>query len=189
MNATAQQTVTAKIQTDVGVTIKVERLEQAPDVALIRCKGYIDTYNYIQFSRMVDPLIDDGANRIVFEMSKVSYVSSTGIGAFLHFLKRVKPNNGNIVLVAMILKVLEVFQLLGFACFFDRADTIEEALPFFPGTPAKSAIPYNTMQALTDTFKRLEQLVPTEKLSCFYEEIVNILKCVEQLKCAKFGRG
>jgi anti-sigma B factor antagonist len=189
MNETNQQSVTAAAQTDVGVSIKVERLEQAPDVAMIRCKGYIDTYNYTQFSRMLEPVIDGGTNRLVFEMSKVTYISSTGIGAFLYLLKRVRPNSGNIVLMAMLPKVQEVFQLLGFECFFDRADTIEEALPFFPGSPAKSAIPFNTMQALTDTFKRLEQLVAREKLSKFYEEIVSVLKHIEQLKAAKFGRG
>ena len=48
-------------------------------------------------------------------------------------------------------------------------------------------IPDDEMQALTEAFLRVEQLLDKEKLSRFYEEIICLLKHIEKLKATKLG--
>ena len=66
--------------------------------------------------------------KVIFDCSKLTYVSSTGIGTFTVFLKSIKEKNGTIVLTSLQQKVLEIFQLLGFSKFFTIIDTLDESL-------------------------------------------------------------
>jgi len=165
-----------------GVTLKVERVTQVPDAALIRCEGYIDTYNAAAFQHRVQTVVEDGARHLVLELSKTSYISSSGVGAVVNLLKEARRRGGNMVLVRPTARVLEVFDLLGLLSFFDRADSVAEALRFFSQSATQPEIPYDAMQAITDAFKRLEHMVDREKLSGFYEQVVGLLKLIERLK-------
>ncbi len=102
----------------------------------------------------------------------------------VNLLKEARHRGGNLVLVRPTVRVLEVFDLLGLLSFFDRADSVDEALRFFPLPAAQPEIPYDAMQAVTDAFKRLERMVDREKLSGFYEQVVGLLKLIERLKSA-----
>ena len=110
-----------------SLELKLQKVGSVPGSVLISMKGYIDTYNASHFQRRVDEAIQAGYCRLIFDFSGITYVSSTGIGAFTHFLKEVRPRGGDLVLVGMITRVFEVFQLLGFSSFFNIEKTLEEA--------------------------------------------------------------
>jgi anti-sigma B factor antagonist len=95
--------------------------------------GYLDTYNSPEFQSHVNELINSGVKYILFNLSGLNYISSTGIGAFTSFMKILKQKKGNMVLLGIQEKVGEVFQLLGFTKFFKIAKTLEEALSFLKG--------------------------------------------------------
>ena len=111
-----------------SLELKLQKVSSVPGCVVVSMKGYIDTYNASHFQRQVDKAIQAGYCRLIFDFSGVTYVSSTGIGAFTHFLKEVKPRGGDLVLVGMITRVFEVFQLLGFSSFFNIEKTLEEAV-------------------------------------------------------------
>jgi anti-sigma B factor antagonist len=110
-----------------SLELKFQKVSSVPGGVAVSMKGYIDTYNASHFQRQVDKAIQAGYCRLIFDFSGVTYVSSTGIGAFTHFLKEVRPRGGDLVLVGMITRVFEVFQLLGFSSFFNIEKTKEEA--------------------------------------------------------------
>ena len=107
---------------------KIDTLEQCIVIVLI---GYIDTYNSTFFQQKVMTLINAGYVQIIFDCSQLEYVSSTGIGSFTSFLKTVKAKDGDIVLLSLQPKVYEVFQLLGFADFFNARDSLPLAIEVF----------------------------------------------------------
>jgi len=107
---------------------KIDSLEKCIVIVLI---GYIDTYNSTFFQQKVMPLINAGYIKIIFDCSQLDYVSSTGIGSFTSFLKTVKAKDGDIVLLSLQPKVHEVFQLLGFADFFNVRDSLPLAIEVF----------------------------------------------------------
>jgi len=95
--------------------------------------GYLDTYNSPEFQAHINSLINSGVRYLIFNCNGLSYISSTGIGAFTSFLKLLKQKKGDMVLFGLQNKVLEVFQLLGFTKFFKIAINFNEALAILKG--------------------------------------------------------
>ncbi len=95
--------------------------------------GYLDTYNSPEFQSHINELINSGVRQIIFNLSGLSYISSTGIGAFTSFMKSLRQKKGNMVLFGLQEKVLEVFSLLGFTKFFKIGTDLDEALLLLRG--------------------------------------------------------
>lgn len=187
MNAITRQNAALATAADSDLTITVERLAGNPEIALVRCDGYIDTYNHTQVQRIVGPLIDGGTDKLILEMSKTRYISSAGVGALVELLNRARRSGGNLILAALKPRVLEVIQLLGFNPYFDIVDTVGEALQFLPAAAAVPAIPFDDMEAITGTFGILERIVKKEDRPELYAGIVNILKRIERLKSVSYS--
>ncbi|MDR2964422.1 MAG: STAS domain-containing protein [Treponema sp.] len=148
---------------DDSLKIRIEKIDEAPRCLLLVLTGYIDTYNSNFFQKRVQKAIESGFVRLIFQCSGLNYVSSTGIGSFTTFLKAVKPQGGDLVLLDIQPKVYEVFQLLGFSQFFNIRDSLEESIVFF-----------NTEK-------------PQEKPSIF-PKVVSCPICYKKLKAVKPGR-
>ncbi|ULQ60889.1 STAS domain-containing protein [Brucepastera parasyntrophica] len=116
---------------DTSLKIRLEKVDTLPGCALIFLAGYIDTYNSAFFQARITKLIDSGFVRLIFNCSDLNYISSTGIGSFTTFLKTVRPDGGDIVLLEIQPKTYEVFQLLGFSQFFNTKQSMNEALDYF----------------------------------------------------------
>ena len=119
--------------------IGLSLVEGFPKIIVVALRGYIDTYNSVFFQKQINRAISSGYSQIIFDLEGISYVSSTGIGSFTAFLKSVKPMSGDIVLIHVQPKVYEVFQLLGFAQFFNLKGSIEESVDFLSGEGPKAS--------------------------------------------------
>ena len=133
-------------------------------------------------AEFVNEAVKGGAKNLIFDMSEITYVSSTGIGTFTGFLKNVKPMGGNLVLVGMAKRVLEVFSLLGFVNFFDRTDTVDEALDLFPAEAVTSDIPYGKMESIVDSIDGMGKYIAKEKQHGFYGELFGLMRQIQELK-------
>jgi len=100
---------------------------------VVGLSGKIDTYNSTFFQKQVQQVIETGFTRLLFNCSDLNYVSSTGIGSFVAFIKAVKPHGGDVVLLEVQPKVYEDFQLLGVSQIFNIKDTLESAIGYFRG--------------------------------------------------------
>jgi anti-sigma B factor antagonist len=118
-------------ETDESLNIKLENVPEIQGGLIIILNGRIDTDNSVYFQKHVQKLVEAGFMRLIFNCGGLEYVSSTGIGSFTSFLKRLKPKGGDIVLLEIQPKVYEVFQLLGFSQFFAIKKSLEEAIGFF----------------------------------------------------------
>lgn len=61
----------------------------------------------------VSELMEHGHHHFVFNLEKVTYLDSAGIGIFIHCLCDVKENNGSIQIVAEDNQVCEVLSMVG----------------------------------------------------------------------------
>ena len=128
---------------DDSLKISLEKIDDVPSCLVIYLNGYIDTYNSTFFQKKMAKAVDDGFIKLIFNCAALNYVSSTGIGSFTAFLKMVKPKGGDVVLLEIQPKVYEVFQLLGFAQFFNIRDSLEEAIDYYKqeSSAAESVFP------------------------------------------------
>jgi anti-anti-sigma factor len=116
---------------DESLKLKLDKINEVEEGLVLDLTGYIDTYNSSYFQKRVQKVIEAGYNRLVFQCTGLNYVSSTGVGSFTSFLKALKAKGGDMVLLGIQPKVYEVFQLLGFAQFFNIKDNLEDAVNFF----------------------------------------------------------
>jgi anti-anti-sigma factor len=116
---------------DDSLKIRLDKIDDAPKCLMLTLTGYIDTYNSNFFQKRVQRAIEAGYIRLIFHCGSLNYVSSTGIGSFTTFLKAVKPQGGDLVMLDIQPKVYEVFQLLGFSQFFNIRDSLEDSISFF----------------------------------------------------------
>jgi len=146
-----------------SLKIKINKVNNLSGCLMLTLAGYIDTYNSNFFQDCIQKAIDSGYIKLIFNCSGLNYVSSTGIGSFTTFLKAVKPQGGDIVLVDIQPKVFEVLQLLGFSQFFNIIDSMDDATQFFKATRS------------------------TEKISVF-PKVISCPVCYKKLKAMKPGR-
>jgi anti-anti-sigma factor len=127
---------------DASLKITLEKVERVERCIKAQLDGYIDTYNSGSFQKRVLKIIDAGYRNLIFGCAALNYVSSTGIGSFTTFLKMEKKLGGTVVLLEIRPKVFDVFQLLGFAQYFNIKTTMAEVLDFFKnGETPVSAFP------------------------------------------------
>jgi len=103
------------------------------DVIVVSMMGDLNTYNSDFFHKRVSVLEKLGMKNYVFNMGALNYVSSTGIGAFIQILNSLnrKIPAAEMVLCCIKPKIYEVFQLLGFSTFFNKFDSVDNALQHF----------------------------------------------------------
>jgi anti-sigma B factor antagonist len=116
-------------------SLKVTPMQVGGDKETVQLvlNGYLDTYNSPEFQSHINELINEGVRHIIFNLSGLSYISSTGIGAFTSFMKSLRQKKGSMVLFGLQEKVLEVFSLLGFTKFFKIGSDLDEALLLLKG--------------------------------------------------------
>ncbi|MBO7175246.1 MAG: STAS domain-containing protein [Treponema sp.] len=117
--------------TNDSLSITLSSCEELKDGVIITLNGYIDIYTSQFFQEKIEKIVNAGYINLIFVCKNLNYVSSTGIGVFSSLLKNIKLQSGDIILVEMPEKVLEVFQLLGFAQLFSFRDSVESAIGFF----------------------------------------------------------
>ena len=116
---------------DENLKIRLRKIPELEKGLVLIFSGYIDTYNAKYFNKKINMVIEAGYTKLIFYCKDLNYVSSTGIGSFVTFLKQLKAKGGDIVLFDVQLKVLEVFQLLGFSQFFAVKENYKDSIEYF----------------------------------------------------------
>ena len=124
-----------------GVSVVAQGSQEMPGTATMRVAGYIDSMNTNFFQRCTAHLVEKGFIHLALDLHDVGFVASTEIGAFVALLRNVQTLGGSLILVGMQSRVLEVLQLLGFASFFEFAQTTEEAVALMKKGGAQPAFP------------------------------------------------
>lgn len=111
--------------------ISEERIDAEGPIALVRLRGTIETTNAAGLEEMLEQVISDQCYRIVVDLGAVTYVSSAGWGIFISEIKRIRRNDGDMKLAAMVPEVREVFDLLEFNSILKPFDDTASAISDF----------------------------------------------------------
>jgi anti-anti-sigma factor len=101
-----------------NISVIISESPQNKDVTLLTVNGYIDTTTAPLFEKGLQSALGDKKFKLVVDLKDVNYISSAGWGIFISEIKRIRNENGDLVLVGMIPDVLEVFELLEFNSIF-----------------------------------------------------------------------
>ena len=101
------------------------------DVAIVLLPGdTLEASNLQDFKANMEPVLEAN-NKIVFDMSQIRFVDSTGCGAFLSFLKMLKNKGGGLKLCSITDPVQALFNLMSFDKLFGIFKTREDAVKAF----------------------------------------------------------
>jgi anti-sigma B factor antagonist len=94
----------------------------------------LDASNAAEFKRDMAPILDKQA-KLVFDLNRVRFVDSSGLGAFLSCLRSVNARGGDLKLCALSKPVRSVFELVRMHRVFDIHPTREAAVSAFAAPP------------------------------------------------------
>ena len=83
------------------------------DHYIITIDGDIDASSSIHLDEAMNEALQGGHSKILIDCSKLSYISSAGLGVFMSYLEELKTRNIQMVLYGLSEKVENVFKVLG----------------------------------------------------------------------------
>jgi anti-sigma B factor antagonist len=114
------------------------RFEQE-GVVVLGLEGYLDAHTAPQFERAIETEFSAGHTKLIADCAKLDYISSAGLGVFMSFIEDIRTAGGDIKLCAIVPKVYQVFDVLGFPELFDIVDTVPSAIQRFQDGVRKEA--------------------------------------------------
>ena len=104
---------------------------KAENCTVVGIDGRLDTTNYSVLEKKLMALIDDGDIRLLVNLSKMDYVSSSGLRILLMALKRITMAKGKFALCSLQENIKEIFEISGFTNIFEIYGNEEAGLKAF----------------------------------------------------------
>ena len=106
-------------------------VEKRGDVAVVVLPGEtLEASNVNQFKRLLEPILKENA-KVVFDMSHLRFIDSTGYGLFISMLKGLQKKGGGLKTCCFTVTVENLFTLMGFDKLFGMFKSREDAIKAF----------------------------------------------------------
>jgi anti-sigma B factor antagonist len=102
------------------------------DCAVLQVAGEVDAYTAPMLREQIRDLAAKGAVHLIADLSQVSFLDSTGLGALVGGLKRLREAGGSITLVIAAPRILRLFQITGLTKVLAIHPTVEDAVTADP---------------------------------------------------------
>ena len=103
----------------------LEAIPVGTDRAVLQITGEVDVYTAPQVRDRVIRLLADGVRHVIADLREVSFLDSTGLGALVGSLKRVREQGGSLELVVPDGRIMTIFRVTG----LDRVFAIHSSFP------------------------------------------------------------
>jgi anti-sigma B factor antagonist len=104
----------------------------ADHVGVVTLEGEIDIYSAPQFKEVLVNGIEDGARRVIVNLTAVTFIDSTALGVLVSGAKRVRPRNGSLDIICTDENIIRIFEITGldriFGIYASRAEAVKAAL-------------------------------------------------------------
>ena len=97
-------------------------------IVSIAIKGRLDADTSTEAEKVVKDAIGEEANRLLFNLGELEYLSSAGLRVLLSAAKEMRRRNGKIVLCALNEFVKEIFEVSGFQSLIPITDSVESGI-------------------------------------------------------------
>lgn len=110
---------------DVEMQVKTGK----PMTAVITVSGFVETPQARQLRRVLDEAEHQGVGRVIIDISKVPFISSTGLSLLVSYsnLKKNEWGENSVILVGPAQSVKKAMQILGLTSLFNILPDIETA--------------------------------------------------------------
>jgi len=95
---------------------------------ILSIHGHFSADTAPEFERILYLQLDSGERRFVLNLAELTFISSAGLCSILATAKKIKEQDGNMVICALQGEALKVFEISGFAALFSLYPTEAAAL-------------------------------------------------------------
>jgi len=106
----------------------IEDRDVDSDRHVIALAGQVDLFTAPEFKERIAQAVEKGKTRLVIDLTGVTFMDSTALGVLVGALRRVRPLDGAIAVVATDSKIRALFDLTGLDTTFPLHDSLDEAL-------------------------------------------------------------
>src|SRR3954447_17903331 len=106
--------------------IKTEQL--GDDAFVISLAGEVDLYTALEFKQQLLEVIAQGASDVIVDFSNTTFIDSTTLGVLVGGVKRLRENEGQLILVCSDRNITKIFEITGLDRVFSIYATREEAI-------------------------------------------------------------
>jgi stage II sporulation protein AA (anti-sigma F factor antagonist) len=97
------------------------------EIMVVSVFGRLDAVTSPEFEKELTGLIAGGERLLVLDFGELDYISSAGLRTILAATKKLKQNQGKLVLAALKSVVKEVFEISGFSSIIPVFDSVDSA--------------------------------------------------------------
>ena len=108
-------------------------------ISVLALEGYLDAHTAPEFEKAVQTEFEAGRVRLLVECSRLTYISSAGLGVFMSFIEEIREAGGDIKICGLTPKVFQVFDILGFSALFDIVPDMPAAIQRYQEAPVKES--------------------------------------------------
>jgi anti-sigma B factor antagonist len=102
------------------------------DCAVLQVTGEVDVYTAPMLREQILELAAKGAVHLIADLSRVDFLDSTGLGALVGGLKRLREGGGSLALVISTPRILRIFQITGLAKALAVQSSVADAITADP---------------------------------------------------------
>ena len=95
---------------------------------MVTLEGEVDLYTAPEFREVLLRGIDEGARRVIVDLSLVTFVDSTALGVLVGGGKRLRKLDGSLLLVCGLDGVRRILEIAGLTGVFAVCATLDEAV-------------------------------------------------------------
>ena len=106
-------------------------IEDKGKAKIVMLEGKLDVNLSVSLESELDALIDSGSNNLILEISKVEYLSSSGIRVFINMMRKIKDKNGRLVLASVPDVIKKILKTVDLEDLFEVFDSVDDALATF----------------------------------------------------------
>ena len=107
------------------------KIEEIQDITVGHLSGNLDATTAHTLKAEIEKILEQRKVDVVFGLSKLELIDSSGVGAIVSLFKRVRQLQGDVKLANITGQPAEIFKLLRLDKAFQIFDTVEDAVKKF----------------------------------------------------------
>ena len=102
------------------------------DCAVLQVTGEVDVYTVPTLREQIQELAAKGAVHLIADLGQVDFIDSTGLGALVGGVKRLREDGGSLALVISTPRILRIFQITGLTKALATQPSVADAITADP---------------------------------------------------------
>ena len=111
--------------------VSIASLKGSKDIKIVKISGELNSNSLTDVNMKVLPLLENGGViNLVFDLTKLRYISSPALGILINYYKKTHENGGDTVFFGLNKNIEEIFMIMGLSKVFKIFRKKNDALAF-----------------------------------------------------------